>query len=539
MPQSPDRWRSTPPTPWPHWSLPLLVLSTGFILVGTLSPFDFTPMDWTLGNMVREFFRHPSDWEDLYGNVLLFFPYGLGIAAWLRARSRRSMLEIILWATLASTLLSLMVEICQLFLPTRASSIIDITTNTIGGFLGSTIYLLAQQWHQPESALVLTLKSVWKSGRSVSLALVVWIVLMNLVPLSLAETTNLSNWSLDYPLLLGNEATGDRPWQGSLSALTLSDRALSEEEVTHVLAQPGFPQLPQPLVDYQLTGTAPYRDRLGRGADLNWQAADPTHTAEPQSSSGQTTDPMGGISLGEGRWLSTQKPADRLTQALRRSNQMTLAFVARTQDLKQEGAGRVVSLSADTLHRNFTVSQEADQLSFRIRTPVTGENGSAIMLSVTGIWVDDQPHRFVVTYADGMIVLYVDRADQHYNLHLTPELSLSRYLLPSESHSLRLTPKAIGVYIGLYYGLFCVPLGVLLGRLWQLLRGQPRFYLLLLGLGLVLPTWVFATLSNPGRGILNRRAMLGLAIAAVSMLLPWIGRRWFQSSGSASGGLLK
>lgn len=42
---------------------------------------------------------------------------------------------------------------------------------------------------------------------------------------------DLSNWDASYRLLLGNEATGDRPWLGTLHLVAIYDRAISEAEV--------------------------------------------------------------------------------------------------------------------------------------------------------------------------------------------------------------------------------------------------------------------------------------------------------------------
>jgi len=39
------------------------------------------------------------------------------------------------------------------------------------------------------------------------------------------------NWDINYKLFLANEATGDRPWLGTLSLVAIYDRALSKEEV--------------------------------------------------------------------------------------------------------------------------------------------------------------------------------------------------------------------------------------------------------------------------------------------------------------------
>jgi hypothetical protein len=42
---------------------------------------------------------------------------------------------------------------------------------------------------------------------------------------------NFANWDPHYPLLLGNERTGDRPWEGSLFLAAIYNRALLSEDV--------------------------------------------------------------------------------------------------------------------------------------------------------------------------------------------------------------------------------------------------------------------------------------------------------------------
>jgi hypothetical protein len=45
-------------------------------------------------------------------------------------------------------------------------------------------------------------------------------------------TGNLSNWE-DYFLLLGNEATENRPWLGELYLVAIFDHALNNEQINH------------------------------------------------------------------------------------------------------------------------------------------------------------------------------------------------------------------------------------------------------------------------------------------------------------------
>ena len=53
-----------------------------------------------------------------------------------------------------------------------------------------------------------------------------------------------SNWNNDFPLILANEITGDRPWLGELHLVAIYDRALTAKEVGHNFqagAKPGPP----------------------------------------------------------------------------------------------------------------------------------------------------------------------------------------------------------------------------------------------------------------------------------------------------------
>ena len=43
--------------------------------------------------------------------------------------------------------------------------------------------------------------------------------------------TTLSTWDKSFSLILGNEGTGDRPWEGIISEVYITDRALSKDEI--------------------------------------------------------------------------------------------------------------------------------------------------------------------------------------------------------------------------------------------------------------------------------------------------------------------
>ena len=52
-----------------------------------------------------------------------------------------------------------------------------------------------------------------------------FLVVALLISGTLQAGTRLSNWDSAYPLLIGNEQTGDRPWRGRVFALEITDAA--------------------------------------------------------------------------------------------------------------------------------------------------------------------------------------------------------------------------------------------------------------------------------------------------------------------------
>jgi concanavalin A-like lectin/glucanase superfamily protein len=59
---------------------------------------------------------------------------------------------------------------------------------------------------------------------------------------------DLSNWDLSMPLMYGNEATGDRDWQGELFRILFFNRALSDEDAAKRYAtRPSLPKPPPPV----------------------------------------------------------------------------------------------------------------------------------------------------------------------------------------------------------------------------------------------------------------------------------------------------
>ena len=104
-------------------------------------------------------------------------------------------------------------------------------------------------------------------------------------------------------------------------------------------------------------------------------------------------------------------------------SELTLEVWIAPADVQQRGPARIVSYSKDPHVRNLTLGQHGRDIVFRLRTPVSGLNGTRPALET-----EDQPlktamQHVVVTYHNGVETLYVN-GEQHETTFLDKEWSL-------------------------------------------------------------------------------------------------------------------
>lgn len=141
-------------------------------------------------------------------------------------------------------------------------------------------------------------------------------------------------------------------------------------------------------------------------AVFRWKAgtAEPTHAIAARASA--KLDPKGALRLKGGAF--TVSGADEvLLAACKASNELTLEVVLRAGSRSQRGPARILTFSMDPSNRNFTLGQDDDRLILRLRTPMTGPNGSKPQLSLCRIPLGRTQH-VVVTYRAGGTRCYVD-----------------------------------------------------------------------------------------------------------------------------------
>lgn len=117
----------------------LLLLTIALILYGSLYPWHF---DWwrssesPLDVLLRSWPRHVDRWvlRDVVLNLLLYTP--LGLTAFLAVARRHSRALAAASAVVLGAALSAGVEIAQVYVPGRVSSLLDVTTNCLGTVAG-------------------------------------------------------------------------------------------------------------------------------------------------------------------------------------------------------------------------------------------------------------------------------------------------------------------------------------------------------------------------------------------------------------------
>ncbi|UKO98030.1 VanZ family protein [Nostoc sp. UHCC 0870] len=458
------------------------------VLLATLYPFDFSGVDnFSLTELILSF-NNSSSFQDQVNNILLFMPLGFSLARLLQNLKTKSLLQV-LFVILASFSLSLTVEVLQIFLPSRMPTPADLLNNSLGGFFGFICFYL---WNR--KSFNMTVERIKTSRVSQSNQQILgffggYLFVTLLISLLWQSTTNLSNWDVNYPLVIGNERTGDKPWEGYIAEIHIADQALSRNQIGQVLTNTNyFDHIGDSLLaHYQFTGKCCNQDQTGQLPKLIWQG-DSINQDESQ-----------GVFLSNNHWLKTSAPVTELSKKISQTSEVTISAIVATAHTEQDGPARIISISDNSFQRNLTVGQEGNSLDFRIRTPITGENGSELNLNIPNVFVDSKPHHLVITYARGTIQVYIDNLQNVHSFNL-----------------LELIPKQQRIF---YYALTFIPLGIGLTILTFLTQRRFIFSKVVYS-GILFPSLILEVVlvSESGKHFSIKNLLMGITFTAGTML---------------------
>jgi hypothetical protein len=427
------------------WSNRVLVLATAGILFLTLYPFRFdfhaaTPAGispFFLGRSLK-----PAGFFDGFLNVLLFVPFGFGLAEKSRERGKSFALTLVLAVT-AGALFSYTIELLQFYIPQRDSGWEDVFTNTSGSFVGCVSFeVLGKSPLRDLSSCESWIEALLTPRRAFFILLIyfsLWFAASSL----LQRNTRLSNWRPDALLVVGNDASGKFPWKGTLNAVQLWDLALRNEVVQQLSAgqavDTGNPGL---LVDYDFSAGPPFRNQRQISSELAWIPSAPA------------TSDSGLLVLDGASWLSSKVAVADLTANLEKTNQFTVRVLC-TPAQGRVSDGRIVSISQPSGFSDLTLRQEDANLVFWFRNPLSASR-SILAWYFPGVFTAGRTRDIFYTYDGSNLSLFIDGKKAPLSYRLGPGTALARTVR-------RVKPGELEEYNYIFYVLiFCFP-GVILG----------------------------------------------------------------------------
>jgi glycopeptide antibiotics resistance protein len=444
----------------------LVIASIITVAIATLYPFNFSvPQNFSVSTIFSSF-DNTSFFNDQINNVLLFMPLGFGLASIFQRHQVKALLQILL-VIIAGASLSFSVELLQSFLPSRSPTPADILNNTIGGFVGLGCFYVCDS-HSFRKIIASIENSYFShSNKKIIFLFTGYILLTFAIGMSWQNNISLSQWNANFPLILGNESTGNRPWQGYISHVSFADKLIYEHQVKEVFTNPNYLHTNQELLlaNYEFNGQDNYQDTTGKLPDLLRQGELPQ-----LKNIDENIDAEKGVILTPSSWLKSAESAKIINQRIGETSEFTVITTIAAANTQQSGPARIISLSRDSLHRNLTIGQEKQDLQLRLRTPITGQNGSDIKISVSNVFADTNNHQIVITYSKAIVNVYVDKYDNIYRFNL-----------------LELLPNNQKVFS---YALTFLPLGLCLALLSIIAKRKFNLNRLILIIGILLPSLI-------------------------------------------------
>jgi hypothetical protein len=333
----------------PNLRLRLLLPSIALIVAATMIP-------TALRHPSLSFVEYTFEPGDFFNNILLYMPLGIAL-------SGLSLLR----AVLCGLSLATTAELLQIGYIDRIPSPLDIASNALGtlvGYLAAVVWLRATGY-DPQSLRI---------PRPIAAAAILVAIGGAIILVRHPPPSDFSNWNDTYELVAGNEVIGGRPWVGNISEFQIYPFAMASPEISDLAHQFAASENAGPPVEFPAGGLLP-------PLDLKTSYAHP---------------------------LLTRSQDRKLYDELVRQNKLTLLVSFRTNDLEQAGPARIITYSHNVFTRNFTLGQIRNTLTFRLRTPSSGWNGSDPAI-YTGAVLSPDHTAFVAAVYDGRISrLYVD-----------------------------------------------------------------------------------------------------------------------------------
>ncbi|HEY2981391.1 MAG TPA: VanZ family protein, partial [Anaerolineales bacterium] len=316
--------------------------------------------------------------------LLTFLP--MGVLAGLQMEQARRHRPLLAAASL-TILVALAIEIFQATVVGRHPRLSDFILAALFGCMGSAISRAPQLmrhatsssrrwWRHPSDSQ--SANPAIPNRSAAFWTLVLALVLCNVSVIGLLTITHsglhIAGWNCSYPLLIGNESTLDRPWLGRIRGLAIYDRVPNDGELKKLARLAMTAQNSEvrrqvgALLIYAFDAAEgsriPNIGLAGAKDDLDAMIAEPP----------VPTLANGVLDIDGSHLIRTRTAAKELCDRIMRSQSFAVEVDIASGNLNQTGPARIVSMSLDTLDRDFTLGQDHGALILRVRTPRNGPN---------------------------------------------------------------------------------------------------------------------------------------------------------------------
>ena len=426
-----------------RWANRLLIISLIGIFYFTLFPFRLDFSVALPGN--RSPFLLGSFWKyhtflDFFLNFLLFVPFGFGLAAESRKRTQNWAPGVLL-ALAGGCLLSYAIEFLQLYVPSRNSGWDDVFSNTLGSVGGSLLFeacglSLFALSHKGQPGTKFSGAEIfrqlshiedvverWVSLKHATLLLMIYVGGWLAVSIPLQRETRLSNWEEQSPLIIGNDAAGQRPWKGQISRVQIWSRALTLRDVEQ-LTKLGRDAKTDPasdlLVTYEFPSSTQFMDTKGTAPALVWRTGAPFV---------ETSD---GLRLDGKSWLSTKMPVTDLVEKIKQTSQFTLRVTCTPESINPS-PGQLVSVSQSADETDLSLRQIGSTLGFWFRNPLSADRAT-LSWYIRDVFSALETEDIFITYNGSDAAAYLNgrRVPQHYRLSAGASLAHRFFFIRTE-----------------------------------------------------------------------------------------------------------
>ena len=283
----------------------------------------------------------------------------------------------------------------------------------------------------------------WLTLRRAAVLLSVYFLLWFAISAVLQKKTRPSNWVPDAFLVVGNEATGQNPWQGRVQKLQIADQATPEAVATHLTGGQASPEAPGPWrADYDFSSPTPFQDSKGFLPGLSW-----TPAAPPAPNPNE-------LALDGKSWLASRSPVADLIDDIRKTNQFSVHVICAAAQ-PRSGDGYIVSISRSPWFPDLTLRQEESNLVFWFRSPLSIRR-AILAWYVPNVFTDSQVRDILYSYDGADLSLYINGRRSERPYRLGPGTDLARLIE-------RVRAAELEGYYDIYYVLVFFPAGIILG----------------------------------------------------------------------------